>query len=58
VVHYHLGTLYRKMGRSDDARRELAEFQRLKHLKEQMREVYKEMRLQTKPDREEADLPR
>jgi hypothetical protein len=46
------------MGRSDDARRELAEFQRLKHLKEQMREVYKEMRLQTKPDREEADLSR
>ncbi len=58
VVHYHLGTLYRKIGRSDDARRELAEFQRLKRLKEQMKEVYKEMRLQTKPDQEEADLPR
>ena len=57
VAHYHLGTLYRKIGRNEDARRELAEFQRLKHVKEQMREVYKEMRLQTKPDQEEAAIP-
>lgn len=57
VAHYHLGTLYRKIGRNEDARRELAEFQRLKKMKEQMRDVYKEMRLQTKPDQEEAALP-
>jgi tetratricopeptide (TPR) repeat protein len=57
VAHYHLGTLYRQMGRSDDARRELAEFQRLKRMKEQLKELYKEMRLQPKHDQEEAEIP-
>jgi cytochrome c-type biogenesis protein CcmH/NrfG len=57
VAHYHLGTLYRQMGRTDDARRELAEFQRLKLMKEQLKEVYKGMRLQTKTEQEETALP-
>ena len=57
VAHYHLGTLYRQMGRTDDARRELAEFQRLKQMKEQLRDVFKAMRLQTKSDQADADVP-
>ncbi len=57
VGHYQLGTLYRKAGREDDARRELAEFQRLKQMKEQLREVYKQMRIQGRPGQEEADIP-
>ncbi len=57
VAHYHLGTLYRQTGRVDDARRELAEFQRLKQMKEQLKDVYKGMRLQTRSGQEEADLP-
>jgi tetratricopeptide (TPR) repeat protein len=57
VAHYHLGTLYRQLGRSGDARRELAEFQRLKQMKEQLKEVYKEMRIRAKPGEEVADIP-
>lgn len=57
VAHYNLGTLYRQMKRTDDARRELAEFQRLKQMKEQLREFYKGMRLQNKSDQEDADIP-
>ena len=57
VAHFRLGSLYRQMGRADDARRELAEFQRLKQMKEGMRELYKEMRLQTGPEEEEAGMP-
>ena len=57
VAHYHLGTLYRQMGRTDDGRRELAEFQRLKQMKEQLRDVFKAMRLQTKADQVDAGVP-
>ncbi len=57
VAHYQLGTLYRQIGRADDARRELAEFQRLKQVREQLKEVYKEMRIRAKPGQEEADIP-
>lgn len=57
VAHYNLGTLYRQMGRSDDARRELAEFQRLKQMKEELKEVYKEMRIRPKPGEEEVANP-
>ncbi|HEY1948658.1 MAG TPA: tetratricopeptide repeat protein [Bryobacteraceae bacterium] len=57
VAHYRLGSLYRQMGRADDARREIDEFQRLKEMKERLRDVYKEMRLQSKPEPVETDIP-
>ncbi len=57
VAHFRLGSLYRQMGRSEDAARELAEFQRLKQMKGRLGDVYKEMRLQTKPRQSEADIP-
>jgi tetratricopeptide (TPR) repeat protein len=56
VAHFRLGSLYRQMGRPEDARRELAEFQRLKRMKEGMKELYKEMRLQTGPEEVETDI--
>jgi tetratricopeptide (TPR) repeat protein len=56
ITRYHLAAIYRKLGRDDDARRELAEFQKLKDMKQQLREVYKEMRVepvhQERPDPE------
>ncbi|HLN02806.1 MAG TPA: tetratricopeptide repeat protein [Bryobacteraceae bacterium] len=56
VTRYHLAAIYRRLGRADDARRELAEFQKLKDMKQQLREVYKEMRVepahQERPDPE------
>lgn len=55
-AHYQLGTLYRKIDRPEDARRELAEFQRLKQMKAQLKDVYKTMRLGTKPDQDEPDF--
>ena len=57
VAHYQLGKLYRQLGRTSDAGRELAEFQRLKQMKERLKEVYKEMRIRAKPGQEEADIP-
>ena len=56
VTRYHLAAIYRRLGRADDARRELAEFQKLKDMKQQLREVYKAMRVepvhQERPDPE------
>jgi hypothetical protein len=46
VTHYRLSLVYRAAGRTADAQRELAEFQRLKDMKERLKQVYEEMRLQ------------
>lgn len=46
TAHYRLSALYRKQGRSDDAKRELDAFLRYKELKEKLRALYKEMQVQ------------
>jgi tetratricopeptide (TPR) repeat protein len=59
VTHYRLSVVYRGLGRADDARRELAEFQRLKEMKERLKNIYAEMRLQPgKQERLDADIPK
>ena len=59
VSHYHLATLYRQLGRTEDSRRELAAFQKVKEAKERLKDVYKEMRLQpAKPDRPDPSIPK
>lgn len=45
VAHYRLGMAYRSAGKADAAARELAEFQKLKDLKEKLGDVYKSMML-------------
>jgi len=45
VAHFRLGTVYRQLGRTADAKRELEEFQRYKDMKEKLRELYRQMRL-------------
>jgi Tfp pilus assembly protein PilF len=59
TVHYHLSLLYRKAGRTDDGRRELTEFRRLRGMKTRLDQVYQAMRLQP-AGQEPADqeLPR
>jgi tetratricopeptide (TPR) repeat protein len=58
ATHYRLSQVYRAAGRTDDAQKELAEFQRLKDMKERLKQVYQEMRLQpVKQERPETDVP-
>lgn len=56
VAHFRLGTLYRQTGRPEEGRKELAEYQRLKQMKEQLGKLYKEMRLQNKAIDSKADI--
>lgn len=49
VAHFRLSTIYRQMGRAEDAKREIAEYQKYKDMKEKLREVYRQMRLE--PDK-------
>ena len=59
ATHYRLSMVYRSLGRTADARRELSEFQRLNGMKEHLKEVYREMRLQPgKPDSQDPDVPK
>jgi Tfp pilus assembly protein PilF len=53
TAHYRLATLYRKMGRADDAKREVELYQKFKEMKEKLRTLYKE--LQTQPKEIRAD---
>ena len=50
ATHYRLSLVYRASGRAAEAQKELEEFQRLKDMKEKLKQVYEEMRLQVKPD--------
>jgi tetratricopeptide (TPR) repeat protein len=45
VTHYRLGVLYRELGRTEDSRRELAEFEKLKKMKARLSDLYQQMRL-------------
>ncbi len=54
TTHYRLGVLYREVGRADDAHRELAQFEKLKAMKNQLQKLYEEMRLRP-AGREESD---
>jgi tetratricopeptide (TPR) repeat protein len=57
ATHYRLSLVYRAAGRTADAEKELAEFQRLKEMKDRLKQVYQEMRLQpVKQERLEAEI--
>jgi Tfp pilus assembly protein PilF len=54
TAHYRLSTVYRALHRPDDAKRELAEYKKYKDLKEKLRTVYKDMKIdspQGSPDK-------
>jgi Flp pilus assembly protein TadD len=45
-AHYRLGMLYRKEGRTEDARQQLEDYQKLYKLKQKLDTLYRQMRLQ------------
>lgn len=54
-AHYRLSVVYRKLKRPEDAKRQLEEYQKYKDMKEKLRKIYKDLRLQnegTEPDQE------
>lgn len=57
LAHYRLSVVYRKLNRPDDAKRELAAYQRYKEIRERMRTIYKQMR-QEAPDDDAAAAKR
>lgn len=53
TAHYRLGSLYRELGRADEAKRELELYKTYKDMKEKLRSVYKD--LQNQPSEIRAD---
>jgi tetratricopeptide (TPR) repeat protein len=45
MAHYRLSTVYRALNRLDDAKRELAEYKKYKDLKDKLRTIYKDMKI-------------
>jgi hypothetical protein len=55
-AHYRLATLYKKMGRAEDARREVELYKKYKDMKDKLRVLYKGMLVPPQEIREdEAD---
>jgi cytochrome c-type biogenesis protein CcmH/NrfG len=55
-AHFRLAMLYRDQGRRDDAKQELAQYQKFKDAKEKLKAIYREMRVQpAKQEPEESD---
>jgi tetratricopeptide (TPR) repeat protein len=56
VAHFRLSTLYRQTGRTAEAKRELEEYQKYKEMKEKLRDIYHQMRLEpAKNEHDDAD---
>lgn len=57
IAHYRLGTLYRKAGRTDDARREIELYKKLKDSSDKLHAQYKDLLIvpnQIRPDEPDA----
>ena len=52
LAHYRLSAVYRKLNRPADAKRELDAYQKYKDIREKMRQIYKELRLETSQNEE------
>jgi cytochrome c-type biogenesis protein CcmH/NrfG len=48
TAHYRLATLYRKMGRVNDSKREMDLYKKFKEMKEKLQALYKELQVQPK----------
>jgi tetratricopeptide (TPR) repeat protein len=56
LAHFRLSTIYRQTGKTEDAKRELAEYQRYKDMKEKLKTIYRTMRLEpSKQERDDAE---
>jgi Tfp pilus assembly protein PilF len=54
-AHYRLSVVYRRLKRPDDAKHELEQYQKYKEMKEKLRKIYKNLRLEdtdASPDKE------
>jgi len=59
VIRYRLASVYRELGKADDARRELAEFQRIRDMKDRLKRIFDEMHFRpAKEDRSDPDTPK
>ncbi len=58
IAHFRLSTVYRQLGRPEDAKREIVEYQKYKAMKEKLRTIYRNLRLHKNGmDEGEADAP-
>ena len=58
IVHYRLGVVYRELGKTDEAKRELAEFAKLKKMRNDLQSLYQAMRLQpSRQDHTDTEVP-
>ena len=55
TAHYRLATLYKKLGRTEDARREVELYEKYKEMKEKLRVVYKDLLIQPDAIRSNED---
>lgn len=57
LAHFRLSSVYRKLHRTEDARREIATYQKLRDVKDKLRQTYSTMKLQTPGSEDPATSP-
>jgi cytochrome c-type biogenesis protein CcmH/NrfG len=55
IAHYRLSTLDRQQGKPDEAKRELAEYQKYKDMKDKLRSIFHDMRVKLDDKPEDKD---
>jgi len=56
IAHYRLSTIYRLDGKPEEAKREIAEYKKYRDMKEKLRSLFQDMRVQL-DDKQEEDVP-
>lgn len=56
VAHYRLGTLYRQQGKADEAKQQLAQYQKYKQMKDQLQKIFHDMRVTSGQNQPADDL--
>ena len=53
-AHFRLATIYREEGRIADAKLEIEQYQKFRDMKEELRKIYQEMRVQPQDEPEQG----
>jgi Tfp pilus assembly protein PilF len=58
VAHYRLSTLYRRQGKTEEAKKEIDEYKKYKEMKDKLQKVFHDMRVDSgQRNSDDPDLP-
>ena len=56
VAHFRLSTIFRESGRLDEAKQQIEQYQKYKKMKEQLRELYRDLHRSQTPNDDDSSM--